>query len=106
MLFADYAQLLKTLCLILLLAFAATSAHRAEAAILSIKMGAFESWLLRFSDYLSVLVVPYLAPIVVAFAVHDELRRAVFGWTTRDKGQHGKSARPFVVGGLSRKLAR
>ena len=61
--------------LMLLLTFAATSAHKAAAAILSMPMGTFETWLLSFSDYLTVLVVPYLAPIVVAFAVHHELRR-------------------------------
>ena len=65
--------------LILLLTFAASSAHKAAAAILSIPLGAFETWLLSFSDYLTVLVVPYLAPIVVAFAVHHEVRRGVFG---------------------------
>jgi hypothetical protein len=78
--------------LILLLTFAATSAHKAAAALLSMPMGAFEAWLLRFSDYLTVLVVPYIAPLVVAFAVHDELRRDVFGWTTRDKQPAAKSA--------------
>ena len=83
--------LLALIELILLLIFAATSAHKAAAAILSAPMGAFETWLLNFSDYLTVLVVPYVAPIVVAFAVHHELRRNVFGWTTRDK-QPAKSS--------------
>ena len=77
--------------LILLLTFAATSAHKAAAALLSTPMGAFEAWLLRFSDYLTVLVVPYIAPIVVALAVHRELRRDVFGWTTREKQQDCES---------------
>ena len=94
---------------ILLLAFAATSAHRAAGAMLSIRMGAFESWLLRFSDYLTVLVVPYLAPTVIAFALHNELRRYVFGWTTRDKGPRVKSPsnrNSSVAAGHSRRTVR
>lgn len=77
--------------LILLLTFAATSAQKAAAAILSTPTGAFETWLLSFSDYLTVMAVPYLAPVVVAFAVHHELRRSVFGWTQRDKQPPAKS---------------
>jgi hypothetical protein len=95
--------------LILLLTFAATSAHKAAAAILSIPMGAFETWLLSFSDYLTVLVVPYLAPIVVAFAVHHELRRDVFGWSIRDKQPPAKfssNRNSSVSAGHSRKTAR
>jgi hypothetical protein len=95
--------------LILLLTFAATSAHKAAAAILSTPMGAFETWLLSFSDYLTVLVVPYLAPIVVAFAVHHELRRDVLGWTTRDKQPPAKSSsnrNSSVAARHSRKNAR
>ena len=78
--------------LMLLLTFAATSAHRAAAAISSVPIGAFETWLLGFSDYLTVLVVPYLAPIVVAFVVHHELRRDVFGWTARHKPPSANSS--------------
>jgi hypothetical protein len=92
--------------LILLLTFAATSAHKAAAAILSKPMGAFETWLLGFTDYLTILVVPYLAPIVVAFAVHRELRSDVFGWTTRDKQPSAKSSsnrNSSVAAGDSRK---
>jgi hypothetical protein len=94
--------------LILLLTFAATSAHKAAAAILSIPMGAFETWLLSFSDYLTVSVVPYLAPIVVAFAVHHELRRDVFGWTTRDKepAKSSSNRNSSVAARHSRKNAR
>jgi hypothetical protein len=90
----------------LLLTFAATSAHKAAAAILSIPMGVFETWLLSFSDYLTVLVVPYLAPIVVAFAVHHELRRDVFGWSIRDKQAPAKSSSNRNSSVLARKTAR
>jgi hypothetical protein len=72
-------------------------------------MGAFETWLVSFSDYLTVLVVPYLAPIVVTFAVHHELRRDVFGWTTRDKQPQAKSSsgrNSSLAAGHSRKTAR
>jgi hypothetical protein len=55
-------------------------------------MGAFETWLVRFSDYVMGLVVPYSAPLVVAITVHHELRRDVFGWTTRDKQPPAKSS--------------
>jgi hypothetical protein len=95
--------------LILLLTFAATSAHRATAAMLSIRMGGFETWLLRLSDYLTVLVVPYLAPTVIALAVHNELRRNVFGWDTKGKETPSKSAyhrKSSFVAGHSRKTAR
>jgi hypothetical protein len=91
--------------LILLLTFAATSAHRAAAAILSMPMGTFETWLLSFSDYLTVLVVPYLAPIVVAFAVHRELRDDVFGWTT-PPAKSSSNLNSSVAVGNSRKAAR
>jgi hypothetical protein len=91
--------------LILLLTFAATSAHRAAAAILSMPMGTFETWLLRFSDYLTVLVVPYLAPIVVAFAVHRELRDDVFGWAT-PPAKPSSNRNSSVTVGNSRKAAR
>ena len=91
--------------LILLLTFAATSAHKAAAAILSMPMGTFETWLLSFSDYLTVLVVPYLAPIVVAFAVHHELRDDVFGWTT-PPAKSSCNRNSSVVVGNSRKTAR
>jgi hypothetical protein len=95
--------------LILLLTFAASSAHKAAAAILSIPLGAFETWLLSFSDYLTVMVVPYFAPIVVAFAVHHELRRDVFGWSIRDQQPPSKSfsnCNSSVSAGHSRKTAR
>ena len=95
--------------LLLLLTFAATSAHRAAAAMLSTRMGAFESWLLRFSDYVTVLVVPYLAPIVVAFAVHPELRSGVLGWTSQDKQPSARSSSNgdiSVAAGNSRKSVR
>jgi hypothetical protein len=95
--------------LILLLTFAASSAHKATAAILSMPLGTFETWLLSFSDYLIVLVVPYFAPIVVAFAVHHELRRDVFGWSIRDKQPPSKSfsnSNSSVSAGQSRKTAR
>ena len=91
--------------LILLLTFAATSAHRAAAAILSMPMGTFETWLLSFSDYLTVLVVPYLAPIVVAFAVHRELRDDVFGWTA-PPAKSSSNRNSSVAVGNSRKAAR
>jgi hypothetical protein len=97
------------LILLLMLTFAASSAHKAAAAILSIPLGAFETWLLSFSDYLTVMVAPYFAPILVAFAVHHELRRDVFGWSIRDQQPPAKSSsnrNSPLSAGHSRKTAR
>jgi hypothetical protein len=84
----------------LLLTFAATSAHRAVTEVLSLPLGAFETWLLRFGEYLTVLVIPFAAPIVIAFAVHRELRRDVLGWPTHDvhsPSPVGRDARSIPV---------
>jgi len=90
--------------LILLSTFAASSAQRAAAAMFSVGMGGLEKWILWFGDYLSILVVPYVAPTVIALAVHSELRRAIFGWTTQDKSTGAKSARGHGLKKAQREL--
>jgi len=64
----------------LLLVYADVSAHKAAAHLAPGAQSAGEQWLLHFAEYLTLTVLPYAAPLVVAFAVNRELRRLVFGW--------------------------
>ena len=67
---------------VLLLLFAEISARKAGAQLLAGSQGAGEEWLLHFGEYLTVSVLPYAVPFVVAFAVHRDLRWLVFQWGT------------------------
>ena len=92
--------------IVLVLVFAKVSAHQ-TAGQLSDMQGDFTKWLLRVSNYLVSNVVPFLAPFLVAIALHPELRAQIANWDppetkepepprktkSRDKGNI-RSARP------------
>jgi hypothetical protein len=63
--------------LVLLLLFAEISARKAATQLVA-GSGAGVAWLLHFGEYLTVSVIPYAAPFMVALAVHRELRWEVF----------------------------
>ena len=65
--------------LVLLLVFAEISAHKAAAQLVP-GSGAGIAWLLHFGEYLTVSVIPYAAPFMVALAVHRELRWEMLHW--------------------------
>ena len=65
--------------LMLLLAFAEISAHKAAAQLSGIE-GAADTWILRFGEYLAVSVLPYAAPMIIALVVNPGLRWEVFRW--------------------------
>ena len=65
---------------LLLLVYANVSAHKAAAQLATAPPVAFDQWLLRVADYLTVTVLPYALPFMVAFAVHSGLRWLVFRW--------------------------
>ncbi len=64
----------------LLLAYAEVSARKAVAQLAAAAPGAGETWLLHFGEYLTVTVLPYAAPLVIAFAMNRDLRWLVFRW--------------------------
>jgi hypothetical protein len=66
--------------LLLLLVFAEISAHKAAAQLVTGAQGAGLAWMLHFGEYLTVSVIPYAAPFVVALLVHRELRWQIFQW--------------------------
>jgi len=68
--------------LVFLLVFAEISARKTAAQLVAGSQGAGEAWLLHFGEYLTVSVLPYAVPFVIAFAVHRELRWQVFQWGT------------------------
>jgi hypothetical protein len=68
--------------LVFLLIFAEISAHKAAAQLVAGSQGAGEEWLLHFGEYLTVSVLPYAVPFIVAFAVNRDLRWQVFQWGT------------------------
>lgn len=68
-----------TLEVVLLVAFAEISAHKAAAQLSGIE-GAADTWILRFGEYLAVSVLPYAAPMIIALAVNPGLRWQIFQW--------------------------
>lgn len=65
--------------LVLLLLFAEVSARKAATQLVP-GSGAGMAWLLHFGEYLTVTVIPYAAPFMVALAIHRELRWEMFRW--------------------------
>lgn len=64
--------------LVFLFIFAQISARKTAAQLVAGSQGAGEAWLLHFGEYLTVSVLPYAVPFMVAFAVHPELRWQMF----------------------------
>jgi hypothetical protein len=62
--------------LLLLLLFAEIAAHKAVAQLTPVSTTV--AWLLHMGEYLTVSVLPYALPFVVALAVHRELRWQIF----------------------------
>jgi hypothetical protein len=54
-------------------------AHKA-AMQMSQSHDAVANWLLPFGNYMLVLALPYLAPVVVAVWLHRDLREQILGW--------------------------
>jgi hypothetical protein len=63
-----------------LLLFAEISARKAAAQLVPGSQGPAQAWLLHFGEYLTVSVLPYATPFLIAFAVHRDLRWHVFQW--------------------------
>jgi hypothetical protein len=68
--------------LLLLFLFIQVSARKVADKLVTGVGGANAPWLLRFGEYLSVTVLPYIAPIVVALLVDKQLRQMVLGFDT------------------------
>jgi hypothetical protein len=66
----------------LVVCFVQISAHKV-AAQMHPAQGQAASWLLRFSEYMVVNVIPFAAPFLIAVALHRELRWQMLGWGTR-----------------------
>jgi hypothetical protein len=73
--------LIAVLEIVLFLAFAEIFAHKIAAG-LSAPEGTAASWHLRLGEYLVVGVIPYVAPLLVAFALHRDLRSQVLRWAS------------------------
>jgi hypothetical protein len=65
---------------LLFLLYAQVAAHRAAAQLAPESQGPWSRWAIQFGEYLTVNVLPYALPLIVAFAVHRELRWLVFRW--------------------------
>jgi hypothetical protein len=65
--------------IVLVVWFMEISAHKAAAQLYSVQ-GQTASWLLRFGEYLVVMVIPYAAPFLIAIALHRELRWQMLRW--------------------------
>jgi hypothetical protein len=85
----------------LFLAFAEVSARHA-AARWSLQPDNVAQWLLRFSDYLVINVIPYIAPFAIALALHRGLRSQLFRWVmvepfpgSRNRLAHSQKQRPY-----------
>jgi hypothetical protein len=92
--------------IVLLLVFAKVTAHQTAGQLSEIQSD-FTRWLLRVTNYLVSNVIPFLAPFLVAIALHPELRAQIANWDPpgarepepprktkpRDKG-NVRSARP------------
>ena len=64
----------------LLFLFVEISAHNVAAQATQ-SQNAAAGWLRHFGEYMSVSVIPYAAPFLVALTLHRELKALVFGWT-------------------------
>jgi hypothetical protein len=64
----------------LLFLFVEISAHNVAAQATQ-SQNAAAGWLRHFGEYMSVSVIPYAAPFLVALTLHGELKALVFGWT-------------------------
>src|SRR5438034_802075 len=71
--------LMAILEIVLVMWFMEITAHKVAAQLCSEQRQA-ASWLLRFSEYLAVNVIPYAAPFLIAIALHRELRWQMFRW--------------------------
>jgi len=85
----------------LFLAFAEVSA-RHVAAQWSLQQDDVAQWFLRFSDYLVVNVIPYIAPFAIALALHCGLRDQLFRRVAeepfpgaRNRPTHPRKRRPY-----------
>src|SRR6266705_2740267 len=65
--------------IVLVMWFMEITAHKVAAQLYAGQRQA-ASWLLRFSEYLAVNVIPYAAPFLIAIALHRELRWQMFRW--------------------------
>jgi hypothetical protein len=66
--------------IVLFLAFAAIFAHKVADGLSA--PGAAVDWPVRLGDYLVVAVIPYMAPFLIAFALHRDLRTQVLPWAS------------------------
>lgn len=62
----------------LVLAMVEISAHQVAGQLARTETGSSQ-WALHFGQYLSVDVIPFVAPFLMALWLHDELRSAIFG---------------------------
>jgi hypothetical protein len=67
---------------LLFLCYAQVAAHRSAAQLAPELQSAWGQWSIKFGEYLTVTVLPYALPMMVAFAVHRDLRWLVFRWGT------------------------
>lgn len=65
--------------IVLVVWFMEISAHKVAAQLYAAP-GQTASWLLRFGEYLVVMVIPYAAPFLIAIALHRELRWQMLRW--------------------------
>ena len=73
------SMLVMLLEIVLVVCFVQISAYKV-AAQMQPAQGQAASWLLRFSEYMVVNVIPYAAPFLIAIALHRELRWQMLGW--------------------------
>ena len=72
-------MLVTILEIVLVVCFVEISAHKVAAQWYP-PQGETASWLLRFSEYMVVNVIPYAAPFLIAIALHRELRWQMLRW--------------------------
>jgi len=73
------SMLVTILEIVLVVCFVEISAHKVAAQWYP-PQGETASWLLRFSEYMVVNVIPYAAPFLIAIALHRELRWQMLRW--------------------------
>jgi hypothetical protein len=73
--------LMALLEIVLLLILIEIFAHK-TAAQMAHSQDTVTNWLLRFSEYLVVSAIPYVAPFVAAIWLQPELRRHILGWAS------------------------
>ena len=100
--------LMTILEIVLVLCFMEISAHKVVAQLYTTQSQA-AGWLLRFGEYLVVMVIPYAAPFLIAIGLHRELRWQMLRWGSMEPspaagvpvstagaagGKHGRKPRP------------